>query len=156
MLVLRVHFILEGSPCIIGGGFGLMLACDLRLVTEDALLYFPEVDLGNFLPWGLTPMLARDLGMARAKELVLTCDALDPAEALSLGLINGVAKSKAALDDAADSLAYKIAAKPVEALQGAKMQFISMLPNTMQGDIGNFEGYMLMQSKFGPRSKARL
>jgi enoyl-CoA hydratase/carnithine racemase len=116
----------------IGGGFGLMLACDLRLVRQDTMLYFPEVDLGNFLPWGLTPMLARDLGMARAKELVLTCDMLDPTEALSLGLINKVAPDQAALDMAADELAYKIAAKPVEALQGAKMQFISMLPNTSQ------------------------
>jgi 1,4-dihydroxy-2-naphthoyl-CoA synthase len=31
----------------IGGGFGLMQACDLRVVMHDALLFFPEVDLGS-------------------------------------------------------------------------------------------------------------
>ena len=139
----------------IGGGFGLLMACDLRIVTQDALLYFPEVDLGNFLPWGLAPMLADEIGPARAKELILTCDALDPHEALSLGLINRVVADEVELDAVVEDLAYRIAAKPVEALQGTKMQFISMVPQSRMGDTGSFEGYMLMQSKFGPRT-ARL
>merc|ERR1719510_1267742 len=98
----------------IGGGFGLLMACDLRIVAKDALLFFPEVDLGNFLPWGLTPMLAEEIGPAKAKELILTCDALDPSEAMTLGLINRVVADETELDEAVESLAYRIAAKPVE------------------------------------------
>jgi enoyl-CoA hydratase/carnithine racemase len=143
----------------IGGGFGLVLACDLRVVTADALLFFPETDLGQFLPWGLAPMLAQALGPAKAKELILTCDALPPAEALGLGLVNRVVAPPAedpqlvALDRAVNHLAYSIAAKPVEAVQGTKMQFVSMQPAVLAGDIGNLEGYMLMQSRFGARPK---
>lgn len=45
-------------------------------VIADALLFFPEVDLGTGpVPWGLTPMLARDVGLAKAKELVMLCGA---------------------------------------------------------------------------------
>ena len=50
------------------------------------------MDLGQGpVPWGLTPMLARDIGFPKAKELVLLCESVSPEEALSLGLINRVA-----------------------------------------------------------------
>merc|ERR1711957_576678 len=75
----------------IGGGFGLLLACDLRVATKDASLYFPEIDLGNPVPWGLTPMLVREVGLASAKELMMLGDEVPVEEARRLGIINAVA-----------------------------------------------------------------
>ena len=90
-----------------------MQACDLRCVMHDALLFFPEVDLGSGpVPWGLTPMLARDIGLPKAKELIMLCDAITADEALGLGLINKVAPSLEALDEAVDDFACVPAPPP--------------------------------------------
>jgi hypothetical protein len=51
------------------------------------------------VPWGLTPMLARDIGLPKAKELIMLCDAIEAQEALTLGLINKVASSLEELDE---------------------------------------------------------
>lgn len=127
----------------IGGGFGLMIACDLRCVTADASLYLPELDLGNPVPWGLTPMLARDVGLPVAKEIVLTCDELSPARAAQLGLVNRVCADEAALDAAVEELAYGIAAKSAAAVTLAKSHFRSMSYTSAAGNINEYEANWL-------------
>ena len=126
----------------IGGGFGLMQACDLRIVMEDALLFFPEVDLGSGpVPWGLTPMLARDIGLPKAKELIMLCDAIEASEALGLGLINKVVATEAELDEAVDDYAYRLAAKPQGALHGTKLMFRALEdgPAVSSGNLTGLE-----------------
>ena len=44
-------------------------------------------------------MLARDIGLPKAKELIMLCDAIEAQEALTLGLINKVASSLEELDE---------------------------------------------------------
>lgn len=131
----------------IGGGFGLMQACDLRVITKDAMLYFPEIDMGNPVPWGLTPMLVRDVGLPVAKELILTGDELDPERALKLGLVNAVVEDEAALDVEVDRLAYTIAAKSPAAVTLSKNQFRSMHHSSPSGDVVDYEPDWLLISK---------
>ena len=126
----------------IGGGFGLMQACDLRIVMADALLFFPEVDLGSGpVPWGLTPMLARDVGLPKAKELIMLCDAIGAQEALTLGLINKVAHTTDELDAIVDDFAYRLAAKNQGALHGTKLMFRALEdgPSVSSGNLTMLE-----------------
>lgn len=123
----------------IGGGFGLMQACDLRCVTRDALMYFPEIDLGNPVPWGLTPMLVRDIGLPVAKELMLLGSELSPDRAAQLGLVNRVCHDEATLDVEVEELAYSIAAKPSSAVTLAKSQFRSLQHTSSSGDVVDYE-----------------
>jgi enoyl-CoA hydratase/carnithine racemase len=141
----------------IGGGFGLMNACDLRVVMQDARLYLPEVDINVPLTWGLTAMLARDVGMAKAKELIMLCDDMPVEEALSLGLINrmSAAGDEAALDEAVDDFAYRLAAKNPGALHMAKTQFRSLQHNVSTGDTTEHDGDLLLMQGLMP-GKARL
>lgn len=71
------------------GGAVVFLAClDIRLAAESAWFSIPEVDLDIPLTWNALPRLMRELGPARTKELVMTCDRFSSEDALRWGFIN--------------------------------------------------------------------
>lgn len=71
------------------GGAVVFLAClDIRLASESAWFSIPEVDLDIPLTWNALPRLMRELGPARTKELVMTCDRFSSDQALEWGFIN--------------------------------------------------------------------
>lgn len=73
-----------------GGGCELALACDLRFLSDDALIGQPEIKLANVPGWGGTQRLPRLVGPGRAAEMILSGDAVDAPTALSWGLANRV------------------------------------------------------------------
>lgn len=77
------------GPCV-GGGFVLALCCDLRIAADDAWFSLPEAELGIPLAWSGVPRLVRELGPARANELILTCRRMPATEAAATGLVNEV------------------------------------------------------------------
>jgi enoyl-CoA hydratase/carnithine racemase len=105
----------------VGGGVVLAAACDLRVAADDTRFSIPEVDLGIPLAWGGIPRLARELGPAVTKELVLTCRPFGAAEALALRFVNRVVPL-ADLDATVAALAQDLAAKPAFSLRATKQQ----------------------------------
>lgn len=103
----------------LGGGCELALACDLRIAAEDARFGQPEILLGIIPGGGGTQRLARLVGPARAKDLVLTGRQVDAQEALAIGLVDRVVPTDE-LDDRALELAAQLAAGPVRAHELAK------------------------------------
>jgi enoyl-CoA hydratase len=77
----------------LGGGCELALACDIRIADETARFGQPEVNLGLIPGFGGTQRLARVVGPARARELILTGRIFDAREAAHMGLVTGLAKS---------------------------------------------------------------
>ena len=71
-----------------GGGLELALACDLRVLADDAVLGLTEVGLGTVPGWGGTQRLPNQIGATRAKELVLTGAPIPAPTALAWGLVN--------------------------------------------------------------------
>ena len=71
----------------LGGGCELVAACDIALAGERARFGQPEIKLGVFPPVAAV-MLPRIIGDKRARELLLTGEAIGPEEALRLGLVN--------------------------------------------------------------------
>jgi len=69
-----------------GAGAEMAMACDFLLMAEDASLGFPETGLGTFVGGGLTYLLPRQIGLARAKELVYTGKVVDGRVAVEMGL----------------------------------------------------------------------
>lgn len=92
----------------LGGGFGLVLACDLAVAADTATFGTPEVKVGLF-PMMVTALLVRHLGPKHAMGLALTGERIDARRALELGLVNRVAPA-AELPQAARELAGAVAA----------------------------------------------
>lgn len=92
----------------LGGGLEVALCCDLRVAGRSAVLGTPEVRHGVFPAGGATQRLPRVVGLARAKELMLLGDRIDPDTALAWGLLNRVVDDGQALP-AALELARRMA-----------------------------------------------
>jgi enoyl-CoA hydratase len=73
-----------------GGGCELALACDFIHASDHAKFGQPEVKLGVIPGFGGTQRLARRVGIAKCKELCMTGDTIDAAEALRIGLADAV------------------------------------------------------------------
>ncbi|HCF4144968.1 enoyl-CoA hydratase/isomerase family protein [Pseudomonas aeruginosa] len=112
-------FIAAINGLALGGGCELALACDLRLMAEDdqveRFLGQPEVLIGLIPGGGGTQMLARSLGVAKALELCLEGQLLEPRQALALGLVNGLAPAEELLE-AADALAQCLSRRSPQAV----------------------------------------
>lgn len=74
----------------LGGGCELAVACDFVYASDQAKFGQPEVKLGIIPGFGGTQRLARRVGIAKAKELCMTGDMIDAAEALRIGLADAV------------------------------------------------------------------
>jgi enoyl-CoA hydratase len=84
----------------IGGGFCLALACDIRLAAEPA--YFRAAGINNGLTaseLGLSYLLPRAIGTARAAEVMLTGRDVRADEAERVGLVSRVTPAETLLDD---------------------------------------------------------
>lgn len=74
----------------IGGAALLAVACDLRVAAPDLGLSIPELAIGIPLTWGGVPRLVREVGLPRARELVMTGRTLGADEALAWGLVQRI------------------------------------------------------------------
>ena len=103
----------------VGAGNDLCTMCDIRIAGEDAK--FSE----SFLRIGIIPgdggswFLPKIIGLARANEMILTCDVLDANKALDWGLVSKVVPNENLIMEA-QKLANKIASQPPEASRRAK------------------------------------
>jgi enoyl-CoA hydratase len=103
----------------LGGGCELALACDLRVLADNAKLAQPEVLLGIIPGGGGTQRLARLVGAARAKDLILSGRQVDAGEALRIGLADRVVPAEQVFDEAV-AWAASFARGPVLAHAAAK------------------------------------
>lgn len=109
-----------------GGGLELALACDLRLIADGARLGLPEVLLGLLPGAGGTQRLVEIVGKGRALELLYTGRALDPPEALGLGLVDRVLPGERVVTEAVE-FAAELAAGPRAALREIKACVLARL-----------------------------
>lgn len=116
---LRKPVIAAVNGFALGGGFELVLVCDLVVAAEGAKLGLPECKLGLLPGGGGTQRLTRLVGRNKAKELLMTGDFITAEEAHRLGIVNRVVPA-AELLDAAHALADRILERAPLAVQMAK------------------------------------
>ena len=90
-VVARVH------GAALGGGSGLVAACDIAIATEGTVFGFTEVRLG-LIPSVISPYVFPRIGESAARELFLTGERIDGRQAAEIGLVR-LAVPEAELDD---------------------------------------------------------
>ncbi|MFZ5827796.1 MAG: enoyl-CoA hydratase/isomerase family protein [Bacillota bacterium] len=104
----------------LGGGCEVAMAADIRIAADHARFGQPEVALGILPSAGGTQRLARLVGFGKAKELIMTGEIIDAAEAMRIGLVNQVVPAEELLG-AARAMAEKMLTKAPLAVGLAKL-----------------------------------
>ena len=103
----------------VAGGFELMQACDVAVVSSDSSIADIHSNFGQIPAGGGSQRLPRLVGHHRALGLMLTGDHLTGEDAVAWGLAYQCVPADA-FDSAVEALASRIAAKPREVLRRTK------------------------------------
>ncbi len=103
----------------VGAGFQLALACDLRVLAEDARFAMRETSLGLVPDLGGTQPLVEAIGYSRALEVCVTGRWIDADEARHLGLAT-IVVPREDLDGTVADLAAALIAPPHDAVTATK------------------------------------
>src|SRR5206468_8733726 len=113
----------------IGAGAQLALACDLRVLADDAQLRLPEATLGLVPDLTGTSNLVELVGYARAMEIAVTGRAVRAPEAAAIGLANVVVPADQ-LDATVADLAAAVLAAPAGAVRETAQLIRAAVHNT--------------------------
>ena len=109
--------IVEGAA--MGGGAGMVAACDMAVAVEGAKFAFSEVKLG-LIPATIAPYVVEAVGARRARALFLTGNTFDAGYAAHLGLIDMVLPDAAAIDSFVTMLTDSLSGSAPGAMGDAK------------------------------------
>lgn len=138
-LLASIHM-LESLPiptvCAVQGmcvaaGMEIMLAHDLAIVTEEAMLGQVEARLGTATLGGGAQRIAARAGIARAKEMVFTGGLYPAQTCFEWGIVNKVVKSDA-LSEKAIKMAKRLAAAPTVAIAADKAALNAFVKSGLQ------------------------
>lgn len=115
----------------VGAGFQLALACDLRVLIEDAQLTMAEVPLGLVPDLGGTRRLIELVGYSRALEICVTGRRVGATEAARIGLANRVVLAEQ-LSEAVDEIVQAVLKPPVNAVRETKSLLLEAAARSQQ------------------------
>lgn len=107
MYEMRKPILTRVQGACLAGGFGLALATDMVIASDNASFGTPEIKVGLW-PMMISAILYRDMSRKRAHELMYTGRTLSAAEALDWGIINA-AVPVSELDARVQSVAGELA-----------------------------------------------
>lgn len=126
----------------LGAGAEIAIASDFVVMAASAKIGLPEISLGNFLGGGVTTLLPRLVGLAKARELVFLGARIDGAEAVRIGLATRVFDDDGFLDQAR-AFARVIASKAPFSMALAKAQLNKASETTFDAALtAELEGMM--------------
>jgi enoyl-CoA hydratase len=130
----------------VGGGVALAVSCDLRIASQTATFYVPEVARGLNMSWGSVPRITNLVGPARAKRIIILTEKLSAPQAVEWGLADQTAPVGSALT-AAQEWASIAASMPPAALRMIKRD-INAYANALNGVAthAGVDGFALLQT----------
>ena len=123
-----------------GAGCNLALACDYRIASDQAKLGETFIRIGLHPDWGGSWLLPRLVGRSRALELMMTGRMVSADEALSIGMINRIAKD---LQRETEGLAESIASGPPEIIAAVKRSLRDSEKNDLRAQLDLERGIQL-------------
>ncbi len=130
----RLPVIASVHGAVAGGGFSLALACDLVIATRGTRFVVAYPQLGAPADGGLSYRLSRQLGAARAFEMLTGPEPLPAENAMALGLINGVVDGDTA-DAEARRRAHGLAALPRQSVEELKQLVAAQSDEALEAQL---------------------
>ena len=124
----------------LAGGFGLMLACDLVIATDDAELGTPEVNIGLW-PFMISAIIQRDVPRKVALEMMLTGKRMPASEGERWGFVNRVVPRED-LDAAVAELCEAVASKSPLIVGLGKRSFYEAEDMDLRSALGYLAGML--------------
>ena len=137
----------------IGGGVGLVAAADIAIAAEGTVFSLAEVKLG-ILPAVISPHVLRAIGPRSARDLFLTGDRFDAAEALRIGLVHRVVPP-AELEEAGRRKVASLLTSGPEAVGVAK-RLIEEIAGKTPDEALSFTVRTLAERRASPEAKEGL
>ena len=117
----------------LGGGVGLVCACDIAIAAGDASFSVSEAKFG-ILPSVIGPHLVNAVGRRQAKRLALTATRIAAAEALAIGLVQQVVPLSQ-LDAVVDATLAELLACGPNAQREIKTLFARLVPGEVDAPV---------------------
>jgi enoyl-CoA hydratase/carnithine racemase len=137
---------------VIGGAVLLAASCDVRVGDPTVQLRIPELALGIPLTWGGNQLLAREVGLARAREWVMTGRTISAPEAHQAGFLQRLVPA-GGLDDLVDEVVGELLAMPAGPLALTRASFNAIGAATGHPELGWADADLLRWSQLEPEAQ---
>jgi enoyl-CoA hydratase len=142
LLLLSKPVVAAVNGFALGAGAEIAIASDFIVMAQSARIGLPEIGIGSFLGGGVTFLLPRLVGLAKARELVFLGERIDGTEAVRIGLANRVYPDVGFLESARQ-FSREIASKAPHSMQLAKEQLNMAAERTFDAALSaELEGMM--------------
>jgi len=145
-VIARVH------GAALGGGAGLVAACDIGVAIESVQFGFTEVKLG-IIPAIISPFVIARIGPARAREFFITGERFLAPVAMNIGLIEHVVSHEPALDAHIESKVSQILTSAPEAIAAAKELVFGVAARSLENSI-DFAAEAIARARAGTEGQA--
>lgn len=121
---------------VIGGGLVISLYADFRIAAENTIFRIPEIDVGSTILCGGYKTLVENIGVCRAKELLLMGEKIGASEAERINLIHKKV-SVQKLEEIVNQYVGKLAKKSVLARKLVKKSIMRALDRGFDGMLSD-------------------
>lgn len=135
----------------LAGGFGLALACDLVVASEQARFGAPELNVGLW-PFMITVPMVRSMPPKKALELMLTSRVVGAAEADRIGFVTRVVPHDL-LDGAVAELAATLASKPPGVMRLGRESFYAVWDSAASEALAHLHAMLTITSQTAEASE---
>jgi 2-(1,2-epoxy-1,2-dihydrophenyl)acetyl-CoA isomerase len=142
------------NGAVAGAALGVVLACDLRIASEEAKFWVGFGGIGLAPDSAVSLMLPLIIGLGRASEAAFLNEAIHAGQALAWGLVNKVVATKD-LEKEAGAWAAKLAKGPVRAMGLAKRDFNKAILPQLEAHL-DYEAHIQEIAGQGPDHKEGL
>jgi methylglutaconyl-CoA hydratase len=138
------------NGAVIGGGTGLLSACDIVVASEKARFGLSEVKIG-LIPAAIGPYVIRRIGESAARELFLTGERFDARRALEIGLVNQVVPHER-LDSRVDEIVRLLLSSAPEAISKCK-ELLQRVPGMSLEEAKGYTAEMIARLRISPEGQ---
>jgi len=138
-----------------GGGVGIIAACDMAIACRAATFAFSEVRLG-LTPATISPYVLKAIGERAARRYFLTAETFDAEQALSMGLVHHIVKSKNDLAEQSEILVQSILENGPLAISASKDLIASITGRPVEHDLIEDTARRIADQRSTPEAKEGL